>query len=275
MVLKQINISLKMAQDVEGRRRYASYLLAMVTYLRQILIAPIIVLAGVAVDVCKIRERNELSIIVKTEFEKDGLKEWLNSSASLYSSRMESILQKIYECQQKNIPRIIVFSAFRTSLRLLEALVKETYPSWKVFTLEAQQSMTKKNQILKEFGETENGLLLLTYKSGSEGLNLQHTNTVFLMDTLWNASSGEQAIARVARRGQKSLVVNVFTFISNTGIEKAMLEKHLKKINIAEELMNGPTKKGYHHMRIADIIKMVLKEDTSNLYYQIQQKNIN
>lgn len=92
------------------------------------------------------------------------------------------------------------------------------------------------------------------------------------MDALWNCSSGEQAIARVARRGQISQTVNVITFISNTGIEKAMLEKHINKIEIAEKLMNGPIKKQYHTMKVNDIIQMVLKDDTSNLYHQIQNK---
>jgi SNF2 family DNA or RNA helicase len=133
-------------------------------------------------------------------------------------------------------------------------------------------SIPKKTQMLDKFSKCEKGILYLTYKTGSEGLNLQHTNTVFLMDALWNASSGEQAIARVARQGQLSTTVNIVTFISNTGIEKAMLEKHINKIEIAEELMNGPVKKQYHTMKVNDVVKMVLEDDTAGLYQQLQAK---
>ena len=125
---------------------------------------------------------------------------------------------------------------------------------------------------MEDFAKSEQGILYLTYKTGSEGLNLQHTNTVFLMDSLWNAASGEQAIARVARRGQQSMTVNVLTFISNTGIEKAMLEKHINKITIAEELMNGPTRTNFHTMKVDDVVKMVMDEDTAGLYQQIRER---
>jgi SNF2 family DNA or RNA helicase len=271
-VLKQISIYMRNAQNFEGRRQYASYLLAMMTYLRQILIAPIIVLASVAVDVCKIQNPSELSTIIMTELNTAGLQDWMNSPRALCSSRLQSILDKIQEYETRE-PRIIIFSAFRTSLKLLNTLVEESFPNvWKSFTLESSHTIPKKSKILQEFGKCEKGILYLTYKTGSEGLNLQHTNTVFLMDALWNASSGEQAIARVARRGQLSQTVNIVTFISNTGIEKAMLEKHINKIEIAEELMNGPIKKQYHTMKVNDIIKMVLKDDTTNLYHEIQNK---
>ena len=271
-VLQRINMYMRNAVNYEGRRRYASYLLAMITYLRQILIAPIIVLASVAVDTCKFKDASQLSTIIMSELKNAGLSMWLDSPKALCSSRIQSILDKIQEYQNRE-PRIIIFSAFRTSLKLLNTLVEEKYPNvWKSFTLESSHTIPKKSKILEEFGKCEKGILYLTYKTGSEGLNLQHTNTVFLMDALWNCSSGEQAIARVARRGQISQTVNVVTFISNTGIEKAMLEKHINKIEIAEELMNGPIKKQYHTMKVNDIIKMVLKDDTSNLYHQIQNK---
>jgi SNF2 family DNA or RNA helicase len=276
-VLNRINTYMKLAnihQDNEGRRRYASYLLAMITYLRQILIAPMIVLASVAVDVCKIQDRSELSSIIKAELDDMGLGPWLESPDSLYSSRMCSVMKKLKECGDAGTHRIILFSAFRTSLRLLAALVEETYPGeWKLFTLESGSSIPKRTALLKEFSECPKGILLLTYKTGSEGLNLQEADTVFIMDALWNASSGEQAIARVARRGQKSSTVNVLTFMSNTGIEKAMLEKHIKKIEIAEELMNGSSTKHYHTMKVKQIIQMVLEEDTSSLYHRLVEKS--
>jgi SNF2 family DNA or RNA helicase len=270
-VLRRINLYLKTTQDHDGKRKYASYLLAMITYLRQILIAPIIVLASVALDACKIKNTSELSTMIMKELKEEGLSEWLESPRSLSSTRLQSILDKIQECSET--PKIIIFSAFRTSLRLLESLVQEKYPhQWETFVLEGNQSVTKKNCVLDAFKNCSKGILYLTYKTGSEGLNLQYCDTVFLMDIMWNSSIEEQAIARVARQGQLSPEVRVVTFMSNTGIEKSMLEKHLNKIEIAQELMNGNQKKKYHHMTIKDIVKMVLNDETAGLYQQIKNK---
>ena len=89
---------------------------------------------------------------------------------------------------------------------------------------------------------------------------------------MWNASTGEQAVARVARQGQLSSHVRVLTFLSSTGIEKAILEKHIHKMDIAGELMTGPATKNNHHMKVEDIVKMVLKEDNESLFQQVREK---
>jgi len=89
---------------------------------------------------------------------------------------------------------------------------------------------------------------------------------------MWNASTGEQAVARVARQGQLAPVVHIYTFMSNTGIEKAILEKHVNKMDIAKELMEGPVTKHYHHMKVQDVVKMVLQEDNASLYREVREK---
>ena len=267
-VLKRIHTSLKTTLHPEGRRRFASYLLAMITYLRQIMIAPIIVLASVAVDVCRIRERSELSEILMSELREAQLQDYLESPRSLYSSRLNAVMDQL--ALLENTPRVLIFSAFRTSLRLLQVLVEERFPQeWQAFTLE---SGTNKKKVLDAFAQSPRGILFLTYKTGAEGLNLQHTDTVLLLDTMWNASTGEQAVARVARQGQLSSHVRVLTFLSSTGIEEAILEKHIHKMDIAGELMTGPATKNNHHMKVEDIVKMVLKEDNESLFQQVREK---
>lgn len=269
-VLKQLHSFLRRSNTTERRRRYASYILAVITYLRQIFVAPIIVFASIALDVCKLKERSELSILLRNEFQDVGLMDWLERREALYSSRLLSVIEKLKECSSRQIPRIIIFSAFRTSLKLLQACIEESEDSkWECMTLESHQSIATKEKILERFKNSLHGILLLTYKTGSEGLNLQHCNTVFLLDLLWNMSSRQQAIARVARQGQLSSNVNVVTFMSNTGIEKAMLEKQKNKKEIAEELMEGATTKHYQHMKVDEVVKMVLKEDTNELYQQL------
>jgi SNF2 family DNA or RNA helicase len=263
-ILQTINEKMETTQNMERRRKYAAYLLAIITYLRQILINPFIVFGSVALDVCLMEDGSALSHMIMDKLREVGLSEWLESPRALYSSRCKAVLR---ELDATTAPRVLIFSAFRTSLKLIGELIREQ-GGWEVFELRSEMSIRQKKETLQAFEQCSKGVLLLTYRLGSEGLNLQHTNTVFLMDTLWNCTAANQAIARVARRGQTSPVIAVKTFISDAGIEKAVYEKHVNKIEISNELLDGPTTKQYNRMCVKDIIKMVLLEDTARLCTQ-------
>jgi SNF2 family DNA or RNA helicase len=80
-----------------------------------------------------------------------------------------------------------------------------------------------------------NGILLLTYQVGANGLNLQCSNTVLLLDFWWNTGKINQAIARVLRYGQEAKKINIYYFTSNTGIEKILFDKQQAKLIVAKE----------------------------------------
>jgi SNF2 family DNA or RNA helicase len=61
-------------------------------------------------------------------------------------------------------------------------------------------------------------VLLMTYGTGSVGLNLQFTNYVFLFDRWWNPAVEDQAINRAHRIGQKH-PVTVTRFLAENTIE--------------------------------------------------------
>ena len=60
--------------------------------------------------------------------------------------------------------------------------------------------------------------MLMSYGTGSVGLNLQFTNYVFLFDRWWNPAVEDQAINRAHRLGQKH-PVTVTRFLSEDTIE--------------------------------------------------------
>jgi len=62
-------------------------------------------------------------------------------------------------------------------------------------------------------------IILMSYGTGSVGLNLQYTNYVFLFDRWWNPAIEDQAINRAHRLGQKSTVF-VSRYISVNTIEE-------------------------------------------------------
>lgn len=84
-------------------------------------------------------------------------------------------------------------------------------------------------------------VLLMSYGTGSVGLNLQFTNYVFLFDRWWNPAVEDQAINRAHRIGQRETVF-VTRFISQGTIEERIAEVLEKKRQLFQELIgqNGP-----------------------------------
>jgi SNF2 family DNA or RNA helicase len=84
-------------------------------------------------------------------------------------------------------------------------------------------------------------VILMSYGTGSVGLNLQFTNYVFLFDRWWNPAIEDQAINRAHRLGQKSQVY-VKRFISQGTIEERIAEVLERKRQLFNDLIaqNGP-----------------------------------
>src|SRR5437762_1281844 len=79
-------------------------------------------------------------------------------------------------------------------------------------------------------------VLLMSYGTGSVGLNLQFANYVFLFDRWWNPAVEDQAINRAHRIGQKDPVF-VTRFISQGTIEGRIAEVLEKKRQLFNELI--------------------------------------
>jgi SNF2 family DNA or RNA helicase len=84
-------------------------------------------------------------------------------------------------------------------------------------------------------------VLLMSYGTGSVGLNLQFANYVFLFDRWWNPAVEDQAINRAHRLGQKAPVF-VKRFITPNTIEGRIAEVLERKRQLFNELIeqNGP-----------------------------------
>lgn len=79
-------------------------------------------------------------------------------------------------------------------------------------------------------------VILMSYATGSVGLNLQFTNYVFLFDRWWNPAIEDQAINRAHRIGQKAPVF-VTRFIAQDTIECRIAEVLEKKRELFNELV--------------------------------------
>ena len=272
-ILKIINRkvnSYRLNNRVEDARRYSSYLLAMISILRQSLISPLIPISKIFLDMLDYENKSEMSLLIKKELENTNLDYYLNDVTNCLSSKIKKIVEIVDKHKNE---KLLLFSSFRTSIDLIKYFLSDEYRNddenfdekyllqRQCFILESNQSAKKRGDIVQEFQDSENGILLLSYKLGSEGLNLQSTSTVLLTDFWWNSATSEQAIGRTLRYGQKSSIVNVYYFVSNTGIEKAIFQKQNDKKQVINELMDGPKKTNIQKISTKEIIRIINMEE--------------
>merc|ERR1719502_2004245 len=90
-------------------------------------------------------------------------------------------------------------------------------------------SLKERQSKLKAFKEQpEITCIIMSLRTGGEGLNLQEASHVMVLEPWWNPAVEAQAIQRAHRIGQKR-VVKAIRFITNGTIEEKMLELQEKK----------------------------------------------
>jgi SNF2 family DNA or RNA helicase len=137
----------------------------------------------------------------------------------------------------------------------------------------AKHSISERMNIINMFEKTPNGILFLTYQLGAEGLNLQSSRVALLSDPLWNVGRTDQAIARIVRRGQTEHAI-VYLFTSNTGLERAIFQKHIDKNKIVKLLFNGGVSNcSIHQLKIKDVVKLILKTKVTGLLKEARDKS--
>ena len=256
VIKKRVN-EYKYWNDTENTRKFSTYLLAMICYLRQCLVCSLIPVANIAIDMSDFQNKSELSKLLMNEICKLNITKWLSNVDSVKSSRMKEALTLIDKHQNENI---VIFTCFRTCLDILKTFIPTNR---KLFTITSTMTSKKRATVLEEFKkENKNGnILLLTYDIGSTGLNLQISNVVILLDFFYNEATSAQAVARVLRYGQIAKEVFIYYMTSNTAIEKALFEKQDLKLQIINELENGNKKTKIKKMNVNEIVNIIEKED--------------
>jgi SNF2 family DNA or RNA helicase len=244
--------------DVDNFRKFNAYKLALLTYLRQNIVVPLITIANISLNIADITRKDDLSKILNNEYEKLNLQEWLNDENSIKSSRIKEVLKVIDNHKDE---KLVVFSCFRTSIDILKYFCDRNYLS-----LDSSMDIKKRGTTIEEFQNSNDNVLFLSYDLGAEGLNLQCAHTVLIVDFWWNTSKTRQAIARVLRYGQKSKVVNIYFFTSNTGIEKALFDKQMDKEIISKELETGPVHSKVRTLKVDELLKLIdIHENTNSV----------
>ena len=153
------------------------------------------------------------------------------------SAKLEQLLADMEEVAE-NGRKAIIFSQWVEPLEVLAKALDQYGP------LQFHGKIPSKNRpaVLDQFkADPTKHVILMSYGTGSVGLNLQFTNYVFLFDRWWNPAIEDQAINRAHRIGQK-YPVTVTRFTSDNTIENRIALVLEKKRQLFNELLeqNGP-----------------------------------
>ncbi len=150
------------------------------------------------------------------------------------SAKLEQLLADMEEVAASD-RKAIVFSQWTEPLEELARHLKPYGP----LLYHGKVPHARRQLILDQFkSDPTKHVILMSYGTGSVGLNLQFTNYVFLFDRWWNPAIEDQAINRAHRLGQKSTVF-VSRFISQNTIEGRIAEVLQKKRDLFNEMIEG------------------------------------
>lgn len=248
-------------------REFNGYLLVIISYLRQSLVCPLLPISRMFLNMLEYNSKSELSKYMREELEKYNLKKYLNDVESIKSSRIKKCLEIIDKHKSE---KVIVFLSFRGCLKILESVLSSCNDR-KIYSLESNMSMEKRNNVLKEFEKSDNGILLLTFSIGSEGLNLQFCKNILLLDFWWNDGKTEQAISRIDRYGQESKNLNVYYFTSNTNIENFIFKKQNDKKKIGNSIKTGSMSGNVTKINSKIVCELVSILENTNLILELNE----
>lgn len=153
------------------------------------------------------------------------------------SAKLERLVADLEEIVASG-RKAIVFSQW---IQPLERLAHELAP-FGVVEFHGKVPSGQRPAVLDRFkNDPKVHVILMSYGTGSVGLNLQFANYVFLFDRWWNPAVEDQAINRAHRIGQRDPVI-VTRFVTQGTIENRIAEVLDAKRRLFDEVLaqNGP-----------------------------------
>ncbi len=148
------------------------------------------------------------------------------------SAKLEQLVADMAEVADSG-RKAIIFSQWVEPL----AVIAQALAPFGPLQFHGQVAQRDRQPILDRFRtDPTRHVLLMSYGTGSVGLNLQFANYVFLFDRWWNPAVEDQAINRAHRLGQKAQVY-VKRFVSQGTIEERIAEVLERKRQLFNDLL--------------------------------------
>jgi SNF2 family DNA or RNA helicase len=137
--------------------------------------------------------------------------------------------------------KLIVFSMFTSCLDLLREAINESYPEFKFVQIDGD---SKNRAALIEQFKTDIKIqgMFLTYKVGSEGLNLSEATHCICIEPWWTNAVHNQAKGRLWRTGQTKKVY-IHNVIVKCSVEEKIVEICKAKDDMARSYLEGTERK--------------------------------
>lgn len=247
--IHNINEELEEDDQHEEKAVFNAEMLVIIGQLRKTVLIPLLTLSYIYEAIGSADKSSSLVDIYRKEMGDRNFEEFIHDPGSLRSSRVNAIMNVVNE---KTSEKVIVFSTFAKFLNVFKNFITNR----PVFLLESSMDTKMRMHLIDLWRASENGVILMTYKLGGAGLNLQDGSIVILSDLWWNDATTKQAVGRVVRKGQKKKCL-IYSFYSGVGIEDAIYQKHDDKTDVINALFNGSTDKKVRTLKLDEIIKTI------------------
>ncbi|MBC8276253.1 MAG: restriction endonuclease [Chloroflexi bacterium] len=183
------------------------------------------------------------------------------------SAKLERLLEDLEEVSESN-RKALVFSQFVEFPYGLKRLAKELEEAGQqALQLHGQIPQNRRDAVIQTFqSDSDITVLLLNFKVGGVGLNLQAANYVFLFDRWWNPAVEDQAVKRVHRIGQTQKVF-IKRFYCKDTIEERILKKLAEKRrlfrNVIDYARPEPDSMGLTEEEIFSLFNISVRPRTS------------
>lgn len=152
------------------------------------------------------------------------------SDGKIHSPKIEALVEHLTSAIRAG-HKIVVFFNFIAGIELVGEKLEEAGIQFETMT----GATSDRRRVVSRFqSDADCKVLLMTLKVGGVGLNLTAADMVFIFEPWWNKAAEEQAVSRLHRMGQKS-VVQSFSMITKDTIEEKILQLQQQK----KELFDG------------------------------------
>ena len=154
-------------------------------------------------------------------------------------AKFKRLLSVLSEIAIVGRDKVIIFSTFTGSIRMLEAFISSQFGQNSIMTINGEVPAFDRKSIVDRFNQSQGfAVLIINPKSGGAGLNITGANHVIHFNRQWNPAVERQATARAYRRNQEKTVFVHLFFYSNT-IEQVIDERLRGKELLSEAALEA------------------------------------
>ncbi len=227
-------VSVEIFNGMLAKKFSYSHVLAVFIRMRQCCIAPYLITDKSKRKASK-TNKNHLKEAYRGKYA-----EWIidrDTTAGIESRKVTAILNIF-----KNLPKgekILVFSTFTSALDLVAYACQKKMPNFGYLQVDGSTPGEDREKLFNKFRfNSKYRGLFLSYKIGSEGLNLTQATHIICIEPWWTKSVYHQAVSRSWRYGQTK-TVHVYNILVKDSIEDKILEMCDLKEKMALEYLKG------------------------------------